>query len=384
MADTIREPVSGRVAEIEEDRPLRIAQVIGYPNIGGAERHFVNLVNALEGQQRTAIFVSQDRGLADLRDVLDPSVEQVHLPIRRRHIGRDLRRLTALLRQCRCDVVHTHMFWASLFGAVSAHWAETPVLVTTEHGENRWKGWHHRWLERHVISRYADRRLCVSQAILDRRVQTDGVPRRLLELTANGTLLPTLEGDRKASSEPTIGSVGRLVPEKDYRTLVFAVAKLRDAGVRFRLCLVGDGPERSTLENQVRNLDLTDHVEFAGAVKDVDSWYRRFDIFVLSSVQEGLPVALLEAMSYGIPCVATAVGAVDTVIAADDEGTLVPPSSPEALASAIETYLKDPDLSSRHGAAARDRIRVQFSIEAIAARHLELYRRLLWEKHCAA
>jgi len=371
---------TGPAVGAENPRRLRLAHVIGYPNIGGAERQFVDLLNAMPGADRLAVFTSADRGGGDLRGVLDPAIEQVEVLVRRRSLIAGLRRLAAVLRSCRCDVVHTHMYTANLYGSLAAKLAGVPVVVTTEHGENRWKGPYHRFVERRIISRIADRRLCVSEAILRRRADYEGVPRGKLALMANGTVMPELESGSRDGSVLTVGAVGRMVPQKDYPSLLRAMAQLRDAGRRFRLCLIGDGPELPGLRQVAADLELEEFIEFTGAINGVDAWYRKFDLFVMSSVQEGLPLALLEAMSYAIPCVATDVGAIGSALANDVEGTIVPPGNPLVLAAAIDRYFQEPALRTMHGDAARSRVCRDFSIEAAAGRHLDLYRELLKEK----
>jgi glycosyltransferase involved in cell wall biosynthesis len=144
--------------------------------------------------------------------------------------------------------------------------------------------------------------------------------------------------------------------------------------------MIGDGPELSGLREVAADLGLEELTEFTGAVNGVDAWYRKFDLFVMSSVQEGLPLALLEAMSYAIPCVATDVGAIGAALENGLEGTIVPPGDPQILAAAIDRYFDEPVLRTTHGDAARSRVRRDFSIESAAKRHLDLYRKLLDEK----
>ena len=361
-------------------RRLRLTHVIGYLNIGGAERHFVDLLNAMPGVDRMAVFIGADRGAGDLRGALDPAIKQVQVVIRRRSALGGLLRLAGVLRDHRSDVVHSHMYAANLYGSLAARLAGVPVIITTEHGENRWKGPYHRWLERQVISRLTDRRLCVSEEILRRRADQEGVPREKLALVANGTVMPEIESEARTGSALTIGAVGRMVTQKDYPSLLAAMARLRDAGREFRLCMIGDGPELPGLRRLAADQGLEERVEFTGAINGVDAWYRKFDLFVMSSVQEGLPLALLEAMSYAIPCVATDVGAISAALDDGVEGTIVPPGDPVALADAIDRYFDDPALRTMHGNSGRERIRRDFSIEAVAERHLGLYRQLLERK----
>jgi glycosyltransferase involved in cell wall biosynthesis len=165
---------------------------------------------------------------------------------------------------------------------------------------------------------------------------------------------------------------GRLAPEKGADVLLEAWAALAPE-TPATLCLVGDGPERAALEARARALGIDGRVRFAGARADVAPWLRAADLFVLPSRTEGLSVALLEAMACGLPVVATDVGATREA-AGPDGAVVVPPGRPDALAAALATVLRDAGRARALGAAARARAVAGFGIEAVAARHLDLYR----------
>lgn len=356
---------------------MSVVHVIGQLNVGGAERHFVSLLNAMTGVERSAVFVSELQPGTTLHHALDASVGQHTARVRRRSLPVGIWRLARLFRRLRADVVHTHMYWPNLCAVPAARLAGVPVVITTEHGENRWKKAHHRFLERRVISPLTDRRFCVSEDILKARRARDGVPAEKLELCPNGTAVPDEAAVGSNSQVPVIGTVGRAVAEKDHGNLLEAVRILSEAGRRLRVCVVGDGPCLAELKQRVANAGLTSAFEFPGMVMDVDVWYRRFDLFVLSSRQEGQPVALLEAMALGLPCVATDVGAIGATMKQGKEGTVVPPQDAAALAAGIAGLLDDDRLRRAQGEAARERVRRDFSIEAVARRHLECYREAL-------
>jgi glycosyltransferase involved in cell wall biosynthesis len=366
---------AGSVAVV--DRPLRIAHVIGGLNVGGAERHVVNLMNAFSGQTRDLILIGHQGAGTGLRPALDEGVSVHELLIRRRDLPVGVRRLARLFRTLRCDVVQSHMFWSNLCVSLAAPLAGVQVLITTEHGENRWKRPRHRWLERAVISRLADLRFCVSREIMRRRLEIDRVPADKLMLIPNGTQVPADPIECIRREILTIGTVGRIVPEKDHANLIAAVRLLRDLGYRFRVCVIGDGPDLAAVRRRAAESGVGELFEFPGMVSDVEACYRRFDVFVLSSRQEGQPVALLEAMAIGLPCVATDVGAISLTLESGAEGTVVEPQRPEALADGLRPYLDSLELRARHGRAARARIEREFAIGAIAERHLRIYRDML-------
>ncbi len=170
---------------------------------------------------------------------------------------------------------------------------------------------------------------------------------------------------------PTALYAGRLAAEKGVDLLIDAWAHLRRRGVLALLCVVGDGPERSALERRARDHGILGAVRFASATDDVVPWLRAADAFVLPSRQEGLSVALLEAMASGLAVVATDVGG--TREAAGDAALLVPAGRPPALAEALCAVLGNREAARALGGKARRRAVERFGILEAARRHLELY-----------
>jgi glycosyltransferase involved in cell wall biosynthesis len=170
-----------------------------------------------------------------------------------------------------------------------------------------------------------------------------------------------------------VGSVGCLAPRKDYGTQLEALSLLGRRGVEFPAVRVGDGPERRALEDRARSLGLADRVVFLGERPDVERLLPAMDVFVLSSREEGIPNALLEAMAAGRPAVATAVGGTREVLTDGETGWLVPPAAPERLAAALEHALSHPEEARRRGEAARRAVHERLGIDAMVRRHEDFY-----------
>jgi glycosyltransferase involved in cell wall biosynthesis len=233
-----------------------------------------------------------------------------------------------------------------------------------------------RWLHRRATHVTA-----VSEAVAG-TVVAFGVPRERITVIPNGVDMARFDGagaDRgalgAANGEPVVGSVGCLAARKDYATLLDALARMAARGRRFHAALVGDGPERAALERQAGALGIGDRVTFLGERPDIERLLPAMDVFVLSSREEGIPNALLEAMAAGRPSVATAVGGTPEVLEDGVTGWLVPPSDPQALSVAIEQTLADPEEAARRGAAARRAMLEHRSIDTMVRRHEEFYRR---------
>jgi glycosyltransferase involved in cell wall biosynthesis len=347
-----------------------VAQVIGNLSIGGAERLFVNLCNSMRRDTAVVVLIGDIAEQPNLVRELRGDIEVHCIHVRKRSWPRNVWKLAKLFRETGCDVVHTHMFWPNVYGALAARIAGVP-LVTSEHGRNEWKNRWHKWLEINVISRFAKARLCVSQDILRRRRESDGVPAKLLKLVPNGTVVPPLvEVKRKTV---LVGSVGRLVDAKDFPTLIQAVSILVGRGEGIHLEIVGEGPERTEIEDAIKREGVEKNVMLAGSQTKVDDWLARWSIFASSSIREGQPIALLEAMAVGLPSVVTAVGGVPDTLEDGVEGVVVPPDNPEALANGMQRLLNDFELRKRFGEAARERVILDFSIDSLVATCEQVY-----------
>ena len=157
---------------------------------------------------------------------------------------------------------------------------------------------------------------------------------------------------------------GRLVPAKGHRTLLEALRQLRDRGVFLNVTLIGSGPELTRLENFVKAYGLDHAVTFTSALSHAETLtrLRKADIFALASFAEGIPVALMEAMSLGLPCVSTSVAGIPELIRAGVDGLLVPPANPQLLADALESLVLNPDLRKALGTSARQRVISEYNL----------------------
>jgi glycosyltransferase involved in cell wall biosynthesis len=186
-----------------------------------------------------------------------------------------------------------------------------------------------------------------------------------------------LRGELKIAPEARVLLiVGRLSTEKDHRTLMEAVRRLPSAPAA-HLVIVGDGPERPRIEESARSLGLAERVTLTGQVDSAEPYYGIADICVLSSLSEGSPNALLEAMAAGVPVVATAVGGIPEIVADGESALLIPPKDPAAMTGAVAALLEDEGLARKLAGRARQLAVERHAPEARARRLVEIYTRLL-------
>jgi glycosyltransferase involved in cell wall biosynthesis len=300
-------------------------------------------------------------------------------------------RLSRLVKQLKPDVIHAHdphgVAMAALALSMSTQLGKPP-LVAARRVDFHIKG--------NALSRWKYRQVdcfvCASDAIR-RMVIADGVPAAHAVTIHEGIDLAhvaaappaNLHGDLWLPHHaPIVGNVAALVPHKGQRHLVDAAALVLTQVPDARFVIAGEGELRPALERQIKDKHLEKHVFLVGFRPDILSVHKAFDIFVMSSVTEGLGTSLLDAMACGKPIVATTAGGMPEVVAGGETGLLVPPRDDEALAAAIVRLLTDPALRARMGAAAEQRVRELFSAERMVQETLELYKRVCMHAHVEA
>jgi len=174
-----------------------------------------------------------------------------------------------------------------------------------------------------------------------------------------------------------IGTACRLVPLKGVVDLLRAVAPLRSEFPGLRLEIAGSGPLQGDLELEADRLGLTKHIRFLGWRRDIRSVLRNWDIFVIPSLDEGLPMAVLDAMAEGLPVVGTSVGGIPELIDDGRTGFLVPPRDPEALTQRLRGLISEPERRRAQGAAGRERVRSQFSVDQMVSQIRAIYDSLI-------
>ncbi len=385
---------------------MRVMRVIARLNIGGPARHAVIVNDGLEqrGFETLLVHGSVGPGEGSLDELARArGLAMVRVPELGRRITllgdvRALARIVSLLWRWQPDIVHTHTAkagalgrMASVFYNMAARRSRRCAVIHTFHGHvlegyfGRLGSLAVRLIER-TLARVTDRIVTISARQFDDITRRFAIapPRKVaivplgLEL---GNLLALEERTGRGrlaagqeAAEVVVGYVGRLVPIKDLGTLVRGVALARARLPRMRLVIAGDGEERPELEALVTQLALDRHVDFLGWRGDLPALYAAMDVFVLTSLNEGTPVSLIEAMAAGVPAVATSVGGVPDVIEQGVTGVLIPPRQPQALAQALADVVMQPERAGRMAACARQMVRERFDSVRLVEEVEAMYR----------
>jgi glycosyltransferase involved in cell wall biosynthesis len=290
-----------------------------------------------------------------------------------------LRSLRALVARVQPDIIQTHAV-KSHFLVRSAGLSKTAPWVAFHHGYT-WptlKARAYNQFDRWSL-RAAKQVLTVSIPFRDQLVVAGVRPERIQIIHNAISADWGAEGLRAEAGIPAgrkvILIVGRLSREKDHLTLLEAVHRLRPA-ITPHLIIVGDGPEKQRIDEKIRQLDLTGFVTLTGHQSSAEPWYGLADVAVLSSLSEGSPNALLEAMATNVPVVATAVGGVPEIVTDEESALLVKPGDATAMSAAIARILNEPKLATRLAKRSHELILARHTPEARVRRLVAIYRGL--------
>jgi glycosyltransferase involved in cell wall biosynthesis len=374
--------------------PLKLALVTRRypPLIGGAERVLSYLAEALarEGAEVT-VLTSKAVGTEGLPAREAAALGAGRLVIHRlsttrlRFLGtwlymRNLRRWFA---SNPIDLAYVSMLKHDAYVAVGAGREHGfPVVLRPEGagatGDIAWQGWGNFGRKIGVRCRQADALVAISKEVA-RELVAAGYEKARIHDLPNGVPVPEQAWQRRADwrSAPHAVFVGRLAPEKGLLSLIDAWPLVRQAHPQARLTLIGEGPERPLLEQRARALGMAigsgQAVDLPGASDDVTARLRAADLFVLPSLEEGMSIALLEAMALGIPLAASSIPGNRRLVSDFKHGRLATPGVPESLARVIVEQWAQFDRAFHMSRAARSRVQQEFSIAAVARKHLDLF-----------
>jgi glycosyltransferase involved in cell wall biosynthesis len=351
-------------------RPIRVLQIVTSLVVGGAERLVVAAASGLPSSEYDIrICCFSERGpLAT--EAAERGIQVWCLdafPSLRRPAA--LWRLYRIIRAFAPDIVHTHLQAPNLYGRLVAIVSRVPVVVASEHNVYGTKARRYVWVER-VLATRTTALIAVTEQVRRFLSQQLGIdPSRILTIE-NGIAPASPSPARVAewrrrlalpSERPVLATVASLTPKKGHTFLIDAFAQLRARDFAGELLLAGDGPERAALEAKAAALGVADRIHFLGVVRHIADVLALCDVFVLPSLVEGLPLALLEAMAAGKPVVATAVGGVPDVVSTGTNGVLVEPGSAGALAAALDDICRRADLRRMYGERARRTVLERFT-----------------------
>lgn len=370
-------------------RKIKILMVIDHLGHGGAQALLVDLATGLDRMRFEPVVCALRPSRVYLGKLQAAGIRTLVVG-RGKYDPFKLLELIRLVRREGVDVVHTHLAASRVLGVLAGRLGGAKRVFSHDHSGKAFFEKHPclcRWLlfplDRFLL-RFTDRLFAVSGAIADFNLRAKRFPESKVELLYNWIDPKRFRFNRSwrqelrkrwgvAEGALVVGAVGRLSPVKGYRHLVRAVPGVLQDCPGARFVLIGEGPERATLEALARELGVGDAILMPGFEAEVEKVYSALDLFVLPSEHEAFGLVLLEAMAAGLPLVATEVGGVPELAGFADRARLVPPGDAEALAAALVLQLRDAAPAGQAAASREGTVPERFCREAALKRIEEYY-----------
>jgi len=369
--------------------PIRIMHVVDHLGKGGLENGLVNLINGLDPDRFEHVVYAMRR-LGPNADRLPANVRVICLGKKDTDFPIQVRRLARDIREVDPHIVHSRN-WGAVEAVAAARWLRSCAIVHSEHGlesdaharEPRRRIWFRR-----VAFELATRVLAVSYQLRDLHARRTGFAARRIDVIHNGVDGKRFFADAAARSrmraemgiagdEFCIGCVGNLLPVKDYMTALRAAERIGGVLKRWRLVIAGEGSERPKLETFINeHPEWKGHVFLLGTSDRIRDLLNAMDVYVLPSLSEGISNSLLEAMSTGLPVIASDTGGNPEVVVDGESGLLFPVGDAVKLAEQLISLERRPELREELSRRAVCRVREEFSIDSMVRNYARLYESL--------
>jgi glycosyltransferase involved in cell wall biosynthesis len=370
-------------------RKIRVLNVLPFGDIGGAQKFILSLCR-WHDKSRFSVKVAVLFSGGTISDQICNENYEVNILNMRN--GFDLTRalrIVPLIRKDKTDIVNIHV--QNPLGKLFAILSRPPVIVHTDHGttlSSPVKRKQRIVLFNRILSPFINHFVAISNNMQQSLLIREKIPFNKISLIYNGVDVEKISKDscnkedlRKSlgipSDVPVLGTVGRLAPEKQYPILFKVLSIIKDKGVNFFMIIVGDGPERSHLENIAEKFDLSGQIRFLGYRSDITQLLDLINVFVFTSGGEAFSLTLLEAMAKAKPIVAFDVEGVNEAVVNEKSGFLVPPGDIETFSQKIKILFESKELSEQMGKSGFERVNSMFNLKANIHRLESLYENLM-------
>ena len=306
-------------------------------------------------------------------------------PCRGRFDGRTISSIRSFISSRQANILHSHGYKSNFYVSLANRGHMSWVVTNHLWKKTTFALKFYAYLDSLLIRR-ANKIVAVSDEIVDAMMHR-GIPSVKITVIDNGVDLQRFSNSQRNNnlrksfglneSNKIIGTIGSLTEEKGHIYLLEAARKVIDVVPECRFLIIGDGGQRQFLQEKTAHLWLSEKILFAGSRKDVPEILSMLDAFVLPSIKEGLPMALLEAMASKVPVIATSVGAIPNVIEDGINGLLIPPKNSDAISEAINKMLSNGDSAKEMELKGFEKVRDHYSSKQMAIKYLAVYKELL-------
>ena len=372
-------------------KKIKILHLTKGTELYGAQRVILNLaenINSENFEALIATLVNNRHGQGTFVEEIENRGEKaITIKCRKRIDIPALQALITILKNQHIDILHCHELKSRLYGLIAARARNIPVVTT-----------HHNWTGANrlvkifecldaLYIRFFDRIIAVSEELKLSMLKFK-IPAKRITVILNGINLKEFQGDQKDITslrkkigikvgEKIIGNVGRLSVEKGHKLFLTTAELIKKEYPAIQFVIVGNGPLEGELKILVDKLGLKENVFFTGFCQDVQQIYSIMDIYLSTSVVEGTPMAMMEAMAMGVPVVATKVGGVSGLLQQNQGGILLDNNEPEKIADSVIDLLKNPDKLARLAANAQKNIEENHSALQMVRQYENIYMNII-------
>lgn len=365
--------------------PTRVVLLIPTLDRSGAEKQCALLATRMPRDQFEVHVIALTRGGPLAAELAAADIPLTIIGKRSKFDPSSFWRLRRELVRLQPQILHTWLFAANSYGRLCAGVVPRARIVVSERCVDTWKANWQLWLDRQLIGR-TDRLVGNSHAVVDFYREL-GVPSDRLACIPNGIDVQEPVGHSADRTELlrelglpadafVAGFIGRLARQKRVQDLIWAVETLRQIRSRLHLVLIGDGPDREQLEEFTRSIHCTEHVRFLGHRDDAGRFLSAFNTFCLASSFEGMSNSVMEAMAAGLPVIASDIAPNRELVVPHETGFLCKLGDSVGFMQYLRRLIDEPGLGEHLGAAGRERIRTQFSVQRMVDGYATLYRQL--------
>ncbi len=371
---------------------INILHIYQNSKIGGVQQQLLSLLKAYSRERFNPIFCCLGPKEEIGKEIEGTGIE--FIPLNKLRYNRFspgiVLELYRLMKKKQIHVVRTHRYRSNLYGRLAAFLAGVPVIIASVHDNYRTDKRPMRRIMNRILSKITDKIVAVSEDVKEDIIRYDRIDPSKIEVIPNGIDVERFNPEKNTTDirkefsleedDIVIGFIGRIVPAKGLEYLLDALPYLKGEFKSIKLLIVGEGSLVEELKERAKKNNIFDNILFTGKRRDIPEILASINIFVMPSIAEGLPNALLEAMAMGKPIVTTEVGGIPEIVKNGFNGLLVPPRDTVSLSKAIKELISNDRLAAKLGQAARDLVHDNLSIKAIAQKWQSLYLSILKEK----
>ncbi len=382
---------------MHSNKKLKILYLINNLTIGGAETLLLATIKQLNPNHFDVYVCTLLKNGNLLYKDFEQHSKIYSLNMRSFHDIIGLYRLVKYIKYNNFDIVHTHLCYADTYGQLASCFFTKPIYISTFHLCDLWKEGktlkHYLRIKfENILIRRFKKIIAVSNPVRDFAIKYQKFPNDKIITILNGVVVDAfrrndiqvnyIHKELNLSSDTVLyGTIARLDQQKGHAFLIHAYDKIKHEVPNLKLIFIGDGIERQEIQALINKLNLSDNIYILGFRQDIKEILSSIDVFILPSVNEGLPISLLEAMSNSLPVIVTDVGGISTVVRNNIDGYIIPPQNINILSEKMKILYSNIDLRIKMGNNSFERIKEDFSLDKYLRQLEELYINLYNKKH---